>query len=137
MREEGGDWAVIDSLDNDFEYTETIYAGYLMYGNQIGNFSYQAGVRAEYSDIGTQLIKSNYNNDRDYLDFFPSVHMGYKLDDLNSLQLTYSRRLSRPRFRSLLPFSNFSDNRNFYRGNPDLDPEYTDSYEAGFLRFGE
>ncbi len=137
MREEGGDWAVIDSLDNDFKYTETIYAGYLMYGNQIGNFSYQAGVRAEYSDIGTELIKSNYNNDRDYINFFPSVHMGYKLDDLNSLQLTYSRRLSRPRFRSLLPFSNFSDNRNFYRGNPDLDPEYTDSYEAGFLRFGE
>ncbi len=137
MREEGTDWAIVDSLDNDFEYTEAIYAGYIMYGNQLGKFSYQAGVRAEYSDIGTELVKTDYSNDRDYINFFPSIHMGYKLDDLNSLQLTYSRRLSRPRFRSLLPFSNFSDNRNFYRGNPDLDPEYTDSYEAGFLRFGE
>lgn len=136
LREEGEEWSVIDSLQNDFIYNETIYAGYLMYGNKLGDFSYQAGVRTEFSDIGTELQKTAVTNNRDYIDFFPSVHLGYKLDDLNSLQLTYSRRLSRPHFRSLLPFANFSDNRNFYRGNPNLDPEYTDSYEAGFLRYG-
>lgn len=136
LRADDTDWMVIDSLQNAFAYDETIYAGYVMYGNNLKNFSYQAGVRLEYSDIGTALKKTNEVNDRTYFDFFPSVHLGYKLDDLNSLQLTYSRRLSRPHFRSLLPFFNFSDNRSFRRGNPNLDPEYTDSYEAGYLRYG-
>lgn len=136
VRDEGEEFSLVDSLNNDFVYNEAIYAAYVMYGNKIGNFSYQAGLRAEYSDIGTELKKQNEVNDRDYLNFFPSVHLGYKISDLHSVQLTYSRRLSRPHFRSLLPFSNFSDNRNFYRGNPNLDPEYTDSYEAGYLLFG-
>lgn len=137
LRSPGQDWDVVDSLDNDFIYLETIYAAYMMYGNKIGKFSYQGGLRAEYSDIGTELVKSEESNNRDYLNFFPSVHLSYEINQKNSVQLTYSRRLSRPHFRSLLPFSNFSDNRNFYRGNPNLDPEYTDSYEAGYLVFGE
>lgn len=136
VREEGESFSVVDSLNNNFVYNEAIYAAYLMYGNKIGSFSYQAGLRAEYSDIGTELKKTNEENDRDYLNLFPSVHLGYEINDLHTVQLTYSRRLSRPRFRSLLPFSNFSDNRNFYRGNPNLDPEYTDSYEAGYLMYG-
>lgn len=136
VRDEGEMFSIVDSLNNDFLYNEAIYAAYVMYGNKIGDFSYQAGLRAEYSDIGTELKRQNAVNNRDYMNFFPSVHLGYQLNDLNSVQLTYSRRLSRPHFRSLLPFSNFSDNRNFYRGNPDLDPEYTDSYEAGYLLYG-
>lgn len=136
VRDEGDDFSIVDSLDNNFNYDEAIYAAYLMYGNKIGSFSYQAGLRAELSDIGTELTETNEENNRSYFDVFPSVHLGYQINDLNSVQLTYSRRLSRPHFRSLLPFFNFSDNRNFYAGNPNLEPEYTDSYEAGYLLFG-
>lgn len=136
VRNEGEDFTIVDSLDNSFNYDEAIYAAYLMYGNKIGSFSYQAGLRVELSDIGTELIETDEVNNRNYVDVFPSVHLGYQINDLNSVQLTYSRRLSRPHFYSLLPFFNFSDNRNFYAGNPNLEPEYTDSYEAGYLLFG-
>ncbi|MFZ6051488.1 TonB-dependent receptor domain-containing protein [Halocola ammonii] len=137
IREQGGEWMTVDTLDNNFRYDETIYAGYMMYGNALNKFNYQFGVRSEYSVIGTELIKSAEENDRDYINFFPSIHLGYEFNEQHTMQLTYSRRLSRPRFRSLLPFSNFSDDRDFYRGNPDLNPEFTDSYEAGYLYFGE
>ena len=49
------------------------------------------------------------------------------------MQASYSRRIRRPRFRSLNPFFTFSDARNIRTGNPNLNPEYTDSYELGIL----
>ena len=72
-------------------------------------------------------------NRRTYFNLFPSVHISYELPDDKSVQLSYSRRLSRPWFRSLLPFSGYSNNRSLRVGNPDLNPEYTNSMEASYL----
>lgn len=124
---------VTSNFNDNFIYLENIYAAYMIVGEKFGNFSAQSGLRAEYSDIGTELTKSNYMNPREYLDFFPSLNFGYEFNEFNSFQLAYSRRIERPRFRFLMPFSNFTDPRNFWQGNPDLDPEYTHSYEATYL----
>lgn len=128
---------VLPDFNNNFIYQENIYAAYVMFGNKFKNFSYQAGLRAEYSDIGTELKIGGETNDYEYLNLFPSAHLTYELGKKDNLQLSYSRRINRPRFRYLLPFSNFSDARNFYAGNPDLQPEYSDSYELGYLKYFE
>lgn len=123
----------IDEFNNNFLYTENVYAAYVMLSEELNSFSWQLGLRAEQSDILTELVRTNYENKRDYLNFFPTVHLSYKLDEQNSLQTSYSARIERPRFRRLIPFSSFTDPRNFYQGNPDLNPEFTDSYELGHL----
>jgi outer membrane receptor protein involved in Fe transport len=129
-----GAWAPLADFNNHFIFTENIYAGYLIVGNQRKRFSWQAGVRSEYSDVTTELTETDTTNNRTYIDFFPSAHLSYKLDSAaNSLQLSYSRRLSRPHFRHLLPFYGYSDSRNFFSGNPDLEPEYSHLFEVGHL----
>ena len=70
-------------------------------------------------------------NHRDYLNLFTLA--SYELNEDNTLQLSYSYRIQRPRYRELLPFSNFSDLRALFKGNPDLNPEFTHSFEAGHL----
>lgn len=127
------DWQEISALNNQFEYIEHIYAAYMMFGNKIGKFSYQGGIRAEYTDISTELKNTGETNPRDFLDWFPSAHISYELNPMNTFQLSYSRRLTRPRFWWLLPFYGYSDNRNLFTGNPDLNPEYTNSMEIGNL----
>ncbi len=131
---DSADWRSLTDFTDNLTYTENIYAAYALYGNEWKRFSYQAGIRAEYTDIRTVLELSGLENPREYLNFFPSAHVNYELNECNSLQLSYSRRLSRPSFRELIPFYSYTDPRFFYGGNPDLNPEYTDSYEAGFLR---
>lgn len=123
----------LDGYNNDFIYNENIIAAYAMIGNQMDKFGWQIGVRSEYSDITTELDKTDYRNQRDYIDFFPSAHFNYKLGNFNSLQASYSSRIQRPWFRRLMPFSSFTDTRNRWGGNPDLNPEYTDAYELGYL----
>lgn len=133
-----GDYMPIPGFDNGFLYLENIYAAYGIFSQELKKFSYQVGLRAEYSDIGADTLAGTkfveYFTKR-YLNWFPSAFLSYKLSGRNTVQLSYSRRLSRPRFRRLLPFSNYSDNRNLRLGNPDLDPEYTNSFELGYLAY--
>lgn len=130
-----GDFIILDDFTNHFTYDEKIYAAYALFGNDAGRYSYQLGLRSEYSDIRTILLETNQNNRKTYPDFFPSAHFTYKLTESDNLQVSYSRRIRRPGFRQLNPFRTFTDNRNFWSGNPDLKPVYTNSFELGYLRY--
>ncbi len=133
-RSQQGEWQPIPRYDNKFVYIENIYAAYATASEKWGAFSAKGGLRAEYADIRTELVETNETNPRSYLDFFPTAAMSYKLDKYNTLQLSYSRRISRPDFWNLVPFFQYADSRNYRSGNPDLNPEYTNSFESGYQR---
>ena len=130
---ESGEWESLPQFTNDFAYDENIHAAYVMAGNKTGKWSYQGGIRTEATWIKTFLVQTGETNVKEYINFFPSAFLNYELSAGQSLQASYSRRINRPRFRLLNPFSSFSDARNIRVGNPDLDPEFTDSYEIGYL----
>ena len=132
LTEEG--WVTIQGLDNHFIYDENIIAAYLIAGNKMNKFSYQLGLRVEYSDVKTELLENNEVNHRKYTNLFPTVHLTYDLPDQNAIQLSYSRRLRRPTYFDLTPYFTFLDNRNFMTGNPDLEPEYTHAFEIGHIK---
>ena len=128
-------WRSIEDLSNEFLYNENIHAAYAIFGDKKGKFSYQLGLRGELSDVKTELIQTNEINDRNYFDLFPSAHFTYDLANNNSVQISYSRRIRRPRFWDLNPFFSFSDSRSFFSGNPNVDPEYTNSMELGHVKY--
>lgn len=134
---ETGDFETIDGLDNIFLYNENILAAYGIVGNESGKWSYQGGIRAEYTDVETILVETNESNPRSYTNFFPSAHLTYNLTTENAFQLSYSRRVRRPVYNDLSPYVTFSDQRNFFSGNPDLDPEFTDAFELGHINYFE
>jgi len=134
---EDGNYMSLAGLSNYFEYDEDVTAAYVIYGRGFGKASIQAGLRSEYSHVITSLHQTNEINDRDYFGFFPSLHLSYELPSDNAIQISYSRRIRRPRFWHLNPFFTFSDSRNTFSGNPNLDPEYTDSYELGNIKYWE
>lgn len=130
-------WIKNTQFTNQFRYNENVHAAYAIYGAKVNKFSYQAGLRAEYTDFTTQLLETNEVNPRNFLKFFPSGHINYELKGQNQVQLSYSRRIQRPRFWDLNPFFTFADNRNIMSGNPNLNPEFTDSYELGHVKYWE
>lgn len=132
---EDGQWIFLPGFTNEFLYNEDIHAAYAIFGNKYGRFSVQMGLRAEYSDIRTELLQTNEVNPRDYFNLFPSGHLNYELPAQNALQISYSRRINRPNFWSLNPFFSFSDPRNFFSGNPNLNPEFTNSLELSHIKY--
>jgi outer membrane receptor protein involved in Fe transport len=130
-----GIFTVVPGLENIFNYQENISAAYLIFGSKVNKFSYQFGLRAETTDIQTELEKTKEKNPRNYANLFPSAHFTYTFTPDNSFQLSYSRRVRRPTYGDLTPFVTFSDNRNFFSGNPNLNPEFTNSFDLGHLKY--
>ncbi len=120
------------SITNLFDYYERDYAAYTTYGNKWGKFSTQVGLRGEYSYINFSTGQQNYTIH--YIQPFPSVFLDYAIDQNNEFQLNYTRRLNRPRGHSINPFINISDSTNWSFGNPNLAPEYINSFELNYLK---
>lgn len=132
---ETGEFEALPGLDDIFLYNENIHAAYAILGNKSNKLSYQGGLRAEYTDVKTTLVRANDINPREYANLFPSAHVTYNVSPDDAFQLSYSRRIRRPFYNDLSPFMTFSDARNFFSGNPDLDPEFTDAYELGHIKY--
>jgi ferric enterobactin receptor len=132
-----GGFDALPGLDNIFLYKENIHAIYGIAANKSNRFSYQAGLRAEWTDVKTVLKETNQENPRSYVNLFPSAHLTLELPREHALQLSYSRRVRRPFYNDLSPFMTFSDSRNFSSGNPDLNPEFSDVLEIGHIKYFE
>lgn len=124
----------IDSLMTNVDYFRNIFSGYSIFGGQKDKFGYQIGLRAEQTvrTITINDVKSPTSIQR--LDWFPSAHTSYQYSEDLQLMANYSRRISRPRSWYLEPFFSWRDAYNIRTGNPDLLPEYIDSYEVGFIK---
>jgi len=125
---------IADYLSNTLEYNERINAFYTQYGFKVNKFSYLFGLRWEDTKIDVNLLDTQNYNKKEYNNFFPSAFVNYEITDESSVSLSYSKRLSRPRGRFLNPATNFSSNINLFRGNPDLDPSFTDKFDLGYLK---
>ncbi|WP_298894469.1 TonB-dependent receptor [uncultured Psychroserpens sp.] len=116
---------------NDFAYDEQINAAYINYNRKYEKFSFQAGLRVEQTKSdGVLTALQEAQNDRvkrNYTDWFPSGGITYQLNQKNSFALTYSKRIQRPNYQSLNPFEYKIDELSFRRGNPFLQPQYTDN----------
>jgi iron complex outermembrane recepter protein len=121
-------------LSNDFRYREQVHSLYGNYTNTLGKFGYQLGGRLE--QTLTNSIQKTTGQDfvNNYLNFFPSVFLSYKLPNEQQWQLNYSRRINRPSIWNLNPFVNYSDPLNIRFGNPRLNPELTNAFEVSYLK---
>jgi outer membrane cobalamin receptor len=106
-------------------YTENVIAGYLNLSKQLRRLKIQAGLRAEQTNA--QLTTNNYKSS--YLNLFPSAGIEESFSDHYQISLTYSRKISRPDYESLIPFIIPIDRYSEEKGNPNLKPEYSNSFE--------
>lgn len=123
-------------LSNHFIYNEQIHAVYGNFQHQFGNFGVQVGLRLEDTRIRTTLTDTiTQYNKQDYLRLYPSIFLTDKLSDNQTLQLSYSRRVVRPRNRMISPFLDTSDPLNYSQGNPALMPEDIHSFELSYINY--
>ena len=128
-------YLLVPSATSNYKNTDNVFAGYLTYSNSIKDFSYKVGVRAESSNYTGTLTNSGEKFSNSYpVSLFPSVFLSQKLKNRQELQLSFSRRINRPNFFQLIPFTDYTDKLNITRGNPDLVPEFTQSLELSYAK---
>ncbi|MBS1510340.1 MAG: TonB-dependent receptor [Bacteroidetes bacterium] len=128
-------YLLIPSATSDYKNTDNVYAAYLTYGNSIKDFSYKVGLRAESSNYTGTLTNTGESFKNSYpVSLFPSIFLSQKLQNRQELQLSYTRRVNKPNFFQLIPFTDYTDKLNITRGNPNLVPEFTQSLELSYLK---
>jgi outer membrane receptor protein involved in Fe transport len=128
-------WQEKDEYDNAMDFSRDIHSLYSTYSDKISDFSFSAGLRAEYTNrvIGVEKENKDYIIDR--LDWFPTLHMSQDLGTSQQIMLSYSRRIQRPRGWDLEPSVMYMDANSFRVGNPALEPEYINSVELGYQKY--
>ena len=125
----GGVWVEDPNLTNIFDLNQYVFAVYTTAAYEANKWGFKLGLRLENTKMNTLLETTNQTDEQNYTNLFPSAYTSYKVTDDFSLQLGYSRRINRPSLRQLNPFSNIRNNYSISEGNPDLQPEYTNSFE--------
>lgn len=119
-------------VSNAIDFKQNVYAFYSQFGSKVDKFSYLLGLRAEITDIDLKVITTGQKSDKNYTQWFPTINLGYELNDNDNITLGYARRLRRPRHWFLNPFESRSSATSIFRGNPDLNPTYTSSFDLGY-----
>ncbi len=121
---------VIDpNFTNFFEFQQGVVGLYSTLAYELDKWGIKGGLRYENTHFRTVLRNTGAENSDNYFNFFPSFHSSYNVSKNFSVQAGYSKRIYRPRLWDLNPFFNIRDNFNISTGNPNLQPEFTDSYE--------
>ena len=128
---------------NRFIYDMDVHALYATLTTKVGRLGVMAGLRGEYWRVNTESYTYDQEHDpslrdapfkKDYFQLFPSLFLNYPLTETSQLQLNYTRRLRRPWGGQLNSFKNTSDASMVSFGNPELTPEYTNSFSLNYLK---
>lgn len=126
------DWINQTERSNDFMYSEDVWAAYVNGSGSIGSFMIQTGLRMEHTKSEGESITLNKVVPRSYTDFFPSLSISKAINEKHNLSFSYSRRLERPNYKDLNPFEDYLDQYTFEKGNPLLNPQYSDAFGLNY-----
>ena len=118
-----------DARSNHFIYDENINAAYVTLNKQFKKWTLQGGLRVENTIAKGYQVTNDSTFKRNFTDLFPNVYITYAINDKNSLTLSYGRRITRPNYQDLNPFTYFLDSLSYRQGNPYLLPQFTNNIE--------
>lgn len=121
-----------DSRSNHFIYDENINAAYVNVNKQFNKWSVQTGLRLENTIAKGRQVLNDSSFKRNFTNLFPSVFVSYAADKNNQITVSYSRRITRPNYQDLNPFTFFLDSLTYRVGNPYLLPQFTNNVELSY-----
>ena len=119
---------------SNYTYDIDIYSAYATFGQKFKKISYQVGARFESYKVAANLNRGKTTFDDDYLTVYPSAYLTYNLNEKNTLQFSYSRRVDRPGLEQTKPIREFATPLVTSFGNPELRPQFTNSIEVNYTK---
>lgn len=126
-------WTFLDQFTNESTLEEKIYAGFTSIDYALNqNQSFKIGLRYEFTDSDLNTIKEGAVVDREFGQLFPSIFYSNNFADNQSVNVSYSRRITRPTFNEMAPFAIFLDPNTFFFGNAGLQPAISNNYKVDY-----
>ncbi len=119
-------------------FHQNIYAGYVTASAQLGKLEALLGLRVEHTqrsseysfdDKSERIVIPAKNN---FTDFFPTAHASFNISEESQIYASYSRRIGRPDYWSLIPLKQYKSLYSYYQGNANLKPSLSNAFEIGY-----
>ena len=124
--------ALNDPTQTDhFHYRLQLNAAYFTYEQPFGDWTVLGGLRLEDARLELTQVLAGRTDRQAYTRPYPSLHLADRLTDSQQLTFSYSERVQRPGPQDLNGFR-FVGLSSASQGNPDLKPQITHSFEAGW-----
>lgn len=130
---ENNQWNDDAGKTNRFKYRENVNAAYASYQRTIKKWSFQLGARTEYTNFTGHSVTLDSINKQNYISLFPTLFTSYNINDNNTVRLSYSKRIGRPRYDQLNPFIFVLDPYSYATGNPMLRPQISHQAELSYI----
>jgi len=139
-KSESGTFLQVRQLSSNYQNKYKVFAGYGSFSNKINKFGYQLGLRIESSEYNGNVLTAgltgtdtliNYRN-KFFFSLFPNLFLTQQISKNQELQFSITRRINRPDFWQLFPFTDYADSLNLSSGNPNLKPAFTYSAELAY-----
>jgi outer membrane receptor protein involved in Fe transport len=125
---DGNNWLIDPTLTNKSNLNEKIFASYGALDCTLNEkTSMKLGLRYEYTNSQLDTETDGRVVDKNYGKFFPSFFLNRKFSDNLNMNLSYSKRITRPTFNDLAPFVILLDPSTFISGNAALQPAISNS----------
>jgi len=130
---QGNSFIIPDSLmTNDFLYKEKLTSAYSQLSYNLEKWNFLIGLRMENYAYEAISKINNQTNEDNYTNWFPSASVSYQHEN-HQYRLSYSRRISRPGYLGLNPYYQYLDAYSIEKGNPDLKPQFYNSFELNYI----
>ena len=127
------DWLVLPAYTSLSHLNEDVEAAYATFSSKISDKTdLKAGLRYEYTNTNLSSAERPNIVDRHYGSWFPSVFITHQLTEKQSLNFSYSRRITRPQISQLAPWLIFTDPTTLLGGNPELQPSFTSALKLDY-----
>ena len=153
-----------DSINNDYEAEEDIYAGYFMGTMEVGELTVIAGARYEYTQFDTSgyifdrsvsgapeglnafefdertLVDGVYRDGQDYSAFLPSVHLRYNFTENLVGRVSWGRTYARPAIKDMVGTIFITEDGNEVSiTEPDINlpPQRSENYDVSLEYYTE
>lgn len=133
-----GIFTIVPNFTGVMNFEEHVHAVYGQHKfDKIGNWYGEAGLRLEHTNNHGNVESINVEFKNAYTNLFPTLHIGYDIDEKQSISFNFGKRINRPTFGQLNPFTDITDSLTQRSGNPQLLPEISHNAEFSFFRYFE
>jgi hypothetical protein len=124
-----------ESLSNIFDNTYITNRFGVNFRTNQKKYNYSIGLAVQPATIKSNSITGKYQNKQNIVNYFPLIRYAYNFSRSRSLSFNYNGNTNQPSFSQLQPVTDSSNPQFLVTGNPNLRPEFTNTFSMRYNNF--
>jgi len=125
----------LDSLSNIYDNTYVTNRIGVNFRTSQKKYNYTIGIAVQPATIRSNSVSGKYHYTQHLVNYYPVIRLAYNFSRSRSLNINYNGNTNQPNYQQLQPIADYSNPQYITVGNPDLKPEFTNTFSLRYNNF--